>query len=65
VNVARQIYSLSKACGIRTVNFAFIHTVPNITIPQNLENSCVFVRVFSVSALTNNIIIIIMFEKGV
>jgi hypothetical protein len=56
VNTVRQIYSLSNACGIRTVNVAFIHTVPNITIPQNLGNSCVFVRVFSVFALTNNVL---------
>jgi hypothetical protein len=56
VNMVRQIYSLLKACDIRTVNVAFIHTVPNITIPQNLGNSCVFFRVFSLSALTNNVL---------
>lgn len=62
MNMVRQIYSLSKACGIRTVNLAFIHTVPNITIPQNLENSCVFVRVCSVSSLTNNVLTNVVFQ---
>ena len=46
-----QTDSVSKVCDIRTADVTFIHTVPNITIPQNSENFCVFDRVFSVSVL--------------
>jgi len=38
-----------NVCDIRTANIAFIHTIPNITIPQNSGISCVFDKVLSVS----------------
>ena len=51
MNMIGQTYSVSKVCDIRTANVAFIHTIPNITIPQNSGNSRVLDRVFSVSVL--------------
>jgi len=47
----RQMYSLSKVRDIRNANVASIHTITNITIPQNSGNSCVFDKDFSVSML--------------
>ena len=55
MNMIRQMYeySVSKVCDIITADVAFIHRIPNITIPQNSGNSCVFYRVFSVGCVVS------------